>query len=139
MAKPISHDSDPSQLADLALQSIITLNKTIQGFNSHQRCVRDLVEELGTLCEALSSLNETTNALPDVDISLLGATLFRCHNACKDFEKEIVKSSSRPGGRRTSIRDWAMLRYMGEDIDGFRRLLGGYKLIIRVALTDANL
>jgi hypothetical protein len=28
---------------------------------------------------------------------------------------------------------------MGEDIDGFRRLLGGYKLTISIALTDANL
>jgi hypothetical protein len=28
---------------------------------------------------------------------------------------------------------------MGDDIDGFRRLLAGYKLTINIALTDANL
>lgn len=33
-------------------------------------------------------------------------------------------------GSRTSFRDWAKLRYMGDDIDGFRRLLAGYKLTI---------
>ncbi|KAH8751160.1 hypothetical protein BGZ57DRAFT_775119, partial [Hyaloscypha finlandica] len=40
---------------------------------------------------------------------------------------------------RTSFRDWAKLRYMGDNIDGFRQLLAGYKSTIIIALTDANL
>ncbi|EPS34141.1 hypothetical protein PDE_09103 [Penicillium oxalicum 114-2] len=31
------------------------------------------------------------------------------------------------------------MRYMGQDIDGFRRMMAGYKSTIIIALTDANL
>lgn len=40
---------------------------------------------------------------------------------------------------RTNFRDWARLKYIGVDIDGFRRLLAGYKATINIALTDVNL
>ncbi|KAL7954775.1 hypothetical protein V8C34DRAFT_317028 [Trichoderma compactum] len=73
--------------------------------------VRELAEEAGALSEVLGSLVET----------------------------QIKKVSSRSTGTRTSLRDWAKLQYMGEDMDGFRRLLAGYKMTITIALTDANL
>ena len=59
--------------------------------------------------------------------------------ACSDFEQEILKCSADTTENRTSFRGWARLKYMGEDIDGFRRLLASYKLTISVALTDATL
>jgi hypothetical protein len=74
-----------------------------------------------------------------VDLSALELPLLRCGNACKEFEQEIIKCSSRSGGSRTSFRDWAKLRYMGDNIDGFRQLLAGYKSTINIALADTNL
>jgi hypothetical protein len=103
------------------------------------RRVLDLTEELQALSEVLGLFTEIVNTNSDTDLSALKLPLLRCGNICKDFEKELLKCSSRSSGSRTSFRDWARVRYMGDDIDGFRRLLAGYKLTINVALTDANL
>ena len=139
MAEPISLASGLLTLAAFAFQSSVTLYETVNSFQSHQQRVRDLVDEVGALGGVLNALTEMVNATSDVDFSALNIPLLRCGNACKDFQKEILKCSSRSGGSSTSFRDWAKLRYMGEDIDGFRRLLAGYKLTISIALTDANL
>ncbi len=74
-----------------------------------------------------------------VDFSALEFPIQRCGRACSDFEQEILKCTSGDTESRTSFRGWARLKYMGEDIDGFRRLLTSYKLTINVALTNANL
>lgn len=139
MAEPISLASGLLALTTFACQSSITLYKTVQSFQFHPKRVRDLKEELEALSGVLGSLTETVSATTDVDLSALDLPLLRCGNACKEFEQEIMKCSSRSGGSRTSFRDWAKLRYMGDDIDGFRQLLAGYKSTINIALTDANL
>lgn len=139
MAEPIGLTSGLLTLATFAFQSSVTLYETVKSFQSHQQRTRDLIDELAALGSVLSSLTDTISATSDVDFSALNIPLERCGNACKDFEKEILKCSSRSGGNRTSFRDWAKLRYMGEDVDGFRRLVAGYKLTISIALTDASL
>lgn len=139
MAEPISLASGLLALATFAFQSSVTLYNTVQSFQSHPKRVRDLLEELEALSGVLSPLSETVSASTEVDLSALDLPLLRCGNACKEFEQEITKCSLRSAANRTSFRDWAKLRYMGDDIDGFRRLLAGYKLTICIALTDANL
>ena len=139
MVEPIGLASGLLTLATFAFQSSIALCQTVQSFQSHPKRVRDLIEELEALTGVLGALAETVGATTDVDLSALDLPLLRCGNSCKEFEQEILKCSSRAGGSRTSFRDWAKLRYMGDDIDGFRRLLAGYKLTINIALTDANL
>jgi hypothetical protein len=139
MADPISLASGLLTLAGFAFQASITLYQTVQSFQFHPKQIRDLKDELEALTGILSSLTETVGATTDVDLSALDLPLLRCGNACKDFEQEIIKCSSRSGGSRTSFRDWAKLRYMGDNIDGFRQLLAGYKSTINIALTDANL
>ena len=139
MAEPIGLASGILTLAIFAFQSSITLYNTVQSFQSHPKRVRDLTEELEALSGVLGPLSETVSATTDVDFSTLDLPLLRCGNAYKEFEQELLKCSSRSGGSRTSFRDWAKLRYMGDDIDGFRRLLAGYKSTISIALTDANL
>jgi Fungal N-terminal domain of STAND proteins len=139
MAEPMGLAPGLLTLATFAFKSSITLYNTIQSFQSHPKCVSDLIEELEALSEVLSSLSETVSATALVDLSTLDFPLLRCGNACKEFEQELLKCSSRSGGSRKNFRDWAKLRYMGDDINGFRRLLAGYKLTICIALTDANL
>jgi hypothetical protein len=123
-------------LAGFAFQASITLYKKVQSFQFHSKQLRDLKEELQGLSRVLGSLTETTT---NVDLSALDLPLLRCGTACKEFEQEIMKCASRSGGSRTSFRDWAKLRYMGDNIDSFRQLLAGYKSTINIALTDANL
>jgi hypothetical protein len=139
MAEPIGLASGLLTLAAFAFESSITLVKTIQSFQHHPKRVRDLKEELEALIAVLGSLTETVGATTDADLSALDLPLLRCGNACQEFEQEILKCSSRSGGSRTSFRDWAKLRYMGDNIDGFKQLAAGYKSTIIIALTDANL
>jgi Fungal N-terminal domain of STAND proteins len=125
--------------ASFAFQSSITLVKTLQSFQHHSERVRALKEELEALIAVLDPLIEKFGPTTDVGLSALGLPLRRCGIACKEFEQEIVKLLSRSGGSRMNFRDWAKLRYMGDDIDGFRQLVAGYRSTIVIALTDANL
>lgn len=140
MAEAIGVASGLVALATFACQSSVMLYKSVDSFQSHQQRVRDLAEESGALAEVLKSLVDAARANPDLQIPALAIPLKRCAKACEEFRQEIEKFSSRStAGSRTSFRDWARLRYMGEDIDGFRRLLSGYKMTISIALTNASL
>jgi hypothetical protein len=139
MAAPIGIVSGIVALGTFAFQSSVALFETINSYQSHQKSVRDLAGEAGSLSEVLGSLVETVRTTTDLDLSALELPLRRCGRACKEFEQDIQKISARSGGSRANFRDWARLRYMGEDVDGFRRLLASYKMTITIALTDANL
>ena len=139
MAEPISLASGLAGLAMFAFQSSVALYETVNSYHSHQQRVCDLAEETSALSGVLGSLTETISASNGLDLSALEIPLRRCGKACEEFRQDIQKCSLRSGGSRASFRDWARLRYMGEDIDGFRRLLSGYKMTITIALSDANL
>jgi hypothetical protein len=125
-------------LATFALQASVALYKTVNSFNSHQEHVHDFAGETSALSGVLGSLTETITST-DLDLATLEVPLQRCGKACEEFEQEIQKCSQRSGGSRASFRDWARLRYMGDDIDSFRRVLSRYKMTISIALSDANL
>jgi hypothetical protein len=138
MADPISTASGVLALAVFAFQSSRVLYQTVTSFQSNQRTIRQLKEELEALNGALVALQETaTNA--DIDLAMLRLPLLRCGKACEDFEALIGKCTAHSRGPKTSFRDWAKLRYMGDDIDGFKNMLAGYKSTIMIALGDANM
>ncbi|OKL60273.1 hypothetical protein UA08_04514 [Talaromyces atroroseus] len=139
MAEAVGLASGLLTLASFAFQSSITLYETVKSFNSHPKRVRDLLEELEALIAVLGPVKDMSITPAGTSLPALDLPLKRCGNACKEFEQQLVKCSSRSGGDRKSFRDWARLRYMNDDIDGFRRLLAGYKLTINIALTDATL
>ena len=137
MADPLS-PSGVLALAVLAFQSSQVLYQTVASFQSHQRTVRQLKEELEALIGALEALQETA-ANPDIDLTMLRLPLVQCGKACKDFQAVIAKCTTHSGGSKTSFRDWAKLRYMGDDIVAFKNMLAGYKSTIMIALGDANM
>ncbi|KAJ0421473.1 hypothetical protein BJY00DRAFT_109180 [Aspergillus carlsbadensis] len=139
MADPVSLASGLLALATFALQSSVSLYDLVKSFRSHPTRVRELMEELEALSGVLGPLVDKVHATSDTDLAALNLPLFRCGNACKEFAQEIMKCASRSSATRTSFRDWAKLKYMGDDIDGFKRVLTAYKLTINIALTDANL
>jgi hypothetical protein len=139
MEEPISLASGLAGLAIFAFQASVTLYRTVNSYNSHPKQVRDLAQETSALSEVLGSLTKTLSASRNLDLSALEVPLRRCGMACKEFEQEIRKCSQRSGGSRSSFRDWIKLRFMGDDIDGFRRNLSGYRMTIIIALSDANL
>ncbi|KFY66536.1 hypothetical protein V496_02005 [Pseudogymnoascus sp. VKM F-4515 (FW-2607)] len=103
--------------ATFAFQSCGTLYETIQTFQFHSKRVCELKEELQALRGVLGSLTETVGATTDVELSSLDLPLLRCGNSCNGFEEEIMECSSRSGDSQTTFRDWAKLRYMGDDIE----------------------
>lgn len=139
MAEPIGIASGVAALATIAFQAGTTLYNNIQSYQSHQQTVQDLLEENGALNSVLSSISKTIASSTALRLSALEFPLKRCGEVCREFNDEINKLASLSGGRRERFISWARLRYMGEDIDGFRRLLAGYKIMINVALVDATL
>lgn len=139
MAEPIGIASGLLAFAIIALESSTKLYNTIHSFQSHPKRVRDLIEEIQALNGVLGPLTDTISANAGLNLSALDLPLQRCGKSCEEFEQEIIKCSRRTNGVRTSFREWAKLRYMGDDIDGFRRLLAGYKSTITIALTDVTL
>ncbi|RAQ57290.1 hypothetical protein COH20_012069 [Aspergillus flavus] len=121
MAEPIGLASSLPALATFAFKASLSLYETVNSFRSHTKRVRDLIEELESLSGVLAPLQELLDTTTDKNLSILELPLQRCGNTCSDF------------------RDWAKLRYLGDDIDSFRRMLSGYKLTISIALTNANL
>lgn len=138
MADPISTASGLLALAVFAFQSSTQLYQLIESFQNNQRVVRELREELEALNGVLLSLQKAA-ANKDADLTTLKLPLLRCGKACKDFEAVIVKCTAHSSGSRTSFRDWATLKYMRDDIVGFKNMLAGYKSTISIALGDANM
>jgi hypothetical protein len=139
MAGTVSLESGLLEQLGFAWQSGIKLYKTVQSVQTQSHPTLGLLEELDDLKGILSSFTEAIGAPTDMDLSALRLPLLRCGNACAEFEQEILKCLSRPGGNRTNFQNWANLRYMGDDIYGFRQLLARYKSTINIARTDANL
>lgn len=138
MAEAVGLASGLLTLVIFASKSSVTLFQTIQSFKNHPKRVRELAEELESLVGVLQSLEETIRSTKDIDLSALQLPLGRCGKACEEFEQELLKCSARSGDR-ASFRDWAKLKYLGDNIDEFRRSLAVYNAAITVALTDANL
>jgi hypothetical protein len=138
MAEAIGIASALLTLADFALRSSKSLYQTVKSFQNNQRTIRELKEELEALSDVLQSLHQTASN-SNVDLSALRLPLLRCGKACSEFEAVISKCTAHSDGSRKSFRDWAKLKYMGDDIAGFKNMLAGYKSTISIALGDANL
>jgi len=138
MAEAIGLASGLLALAVFAFQSSVSLRHAVDSFQSQKKVIRELKEELEALNGVLQSLQQAA-ADNSENLSGLNLPLFRCGKACKDFEEVIIKCVAHSGGSRTSFRDWAKLKYMGDDIAGFKDMLAGYKSTINIALADANL
>ncbi|KAJ8113657.1 hypothetical protein OPT61_g4265 [Boeremia exigua] len=139
MSDPISVASGVLALVLFAHKSCVTLYTTIQSFKTHPKRVRDLIQELEALIGVLESLSDTMRSHTDVKPPALDLPLQRCGKSCEEFLQELQKCYSRSGNDRQSFRDWAKLKYMGENIDDFRDSLAAYKSTINIALTDMQL
>ncbi|KAM9873931.1 nwd1 protein [Verticillium dahliae] len=130
--------SSLTSVITVTAQSIQALYQTVQGFQDKPRTVRQLEHELKSLDDVLGSLHalaveEGTSFVP------LELPLRQCGQACVDFKALVLKCTTHSDGTRSSVRDWARLRYMDNDLRGFTEMLAGYKSSISVALADANL
>ena len=138
MAEAIGIASGLLTLATFAFQSSVSLYQLIDSFQSNQRVIRELKEELEALDGVLQSLQQA-NGDDNPDLADLKLPLLRCGQACEDFKAVILKCTTHSSASRTSFRDWARLKYLGDNIAGFKNMIAGYKSTISIALANANL
>ena len=138
MTEPIGIASGLLALATFASQSSVLLYSAVESFQSNKKIIRELKHELEALNEVLGSLQQAT-ANNVIHLPALKLPLLRCGWACQEFEAVIVKCTAHSGGSRTSFGDWAKLKYMGDDIVGFKNMIAVYKSTIKIALGEANL
>lgn len=139
MAKQIDRDAELLVLANSALKHSVALHNTINGYKDLPKPVRDLREELEDLNGVLGVLSDTINTSDNTEFTALKIPLQRCGNACREFEESVIEYSNRICDGRMSFRDWTEIRYIGEDIYGFRDMVAGYKSTIKIALAEVNL
>lgn len=138
MAEVVGSLSAVASLLALTLQSSITLYQTIQSLQSRDKTIRELRQELEALQHVLQALGESFSN-SEVDLIALEQPLRRCKDACSDFNSLLAKCTSHSTEERSSKRDWLKLKYLGEDIAGFKDMLACYKSTISIALAYANL
>lgn len=136
MAEPVKLDSRVSISVTSTLKSTNILYEKIKSSQFLPKEVRDLLREIEYLTGVLEALREVVGCITDVYLSLLGLPLEKCANACEDFEGRITNYLQHVSISQMKLQDWAQLTYMYENIDGFRRLLAGYKLTIIVILNN---
>jgi hypothetical protein len=138
MAEAIGAASAVTTFVALALDATIRLYKTVKSFQSREKLIRELREELQDLSEVLRTLQELTG-YTDIDLTALERPLERCTGACTEFNDLVISCTKHSSAERFSKRDWLKIQYMGEDISGFKNMLGGYKSTITIALAYVNL
>lgn len=138
MAEVLGSLSAIMSLATLALQSSITLYQTVQSLQSRDKVIRELRQEVEALQAVLQALHGSIYSF-EVDLTALTQPLMRCSNACNEFNTLLMKFAPQSIGERSRKRDWLRMKYMGEDITGFKNMLASYKSTISLALAYANL
>ncbi|KAJ5166578.1 uncharacterized protein N7482_005359 [Penicillium canariense] len=138
MAEVIGISSGVAALLSLALESSSILFRTLKSLNNREKTIRDLREALQDLEDVLKILQDSISTSPFLNSGVIERPLDRCCKACNDFNALIMKCSEHSTDNRFSIRDWAKLRYMGEDVAGFQSMLSGYKSTITIALAYSN-
>lgn len=126
-----------ARLAAFARSCSVALHHAISSHHSLQRRVRDLGDETNDLVQVLESLEAAARVKPQLQNPSLETPLKHCARACQEFKQQIKRLSSTTGHPGQSSCNWSSLRYLGEDINGFREILSGYKMTMVVALTDA--
>lgn len=139
MADPTDLASGVLTLATVAHKSCLVLYTTIQSFKTQPKQVRNLLMELQALTNVLELLSDTMRTHTSVDYPSLCLPLQQCSSACNRFLQGLQKCCLQSGSNRQNFRDWAKLRYMGDDIDDFKDSMAAYKSTISIAITDMEL
>lgn len=139
MADPLSVTSALIAIVTATIQSSRALYQAIQSLRDHPRAVRLLTAELESLEAVLASLHAFSGNDPSILVPLK-LPLTQCTMACADFRDLLIRCTKHSAASTaTSFRDWARLKYMDGDVNGFTAMLSGYKSTIAIALADANL
>ncbi|KAK1673683.1 hypothetical protein BDP55DRAFT_695372 [Colletotrichum godetiae] len=145
MAEAIGLASGVLSFALLASKSSIALYNTVQGIRTQPKRVRDLADELRAVSEVLYLLTDTIDVAPGNELSALDTPLRRGDEACKEFEQEPLRCSSRSSGDRAStpLADAQLRRSVttAENLENYQTMIKTTTddLEARLENIDANL
>ncbi|KAK0343672.1 hypothetical protein LTR59_014733 [Friedmanniomyces endolithicus] len=139
MADPLSATSALVGLVTFSYQASKGLRDTINSFKQHPKYVRDLQDELSALEGVLLLLEQSLATAGTEDYQALEYPIQRCGHACHEFQQALQKCLGRVHGDASSFRAWLKIRWIGNDIHGFRDTLAGYKSTIAIAMAGVNL
>ncbi|KAJ5982650.1 hypothetical protein N7451_012750 [Penicillium sp. IBT 35674x] len=114
----------------------------IQSFENQPKDIGHLKSELNSLIAVLKpllSVVSESSAENDPDLVSLKAPLLGCGEACKDLGGLVQKCTKHSHGKKSSVRDWAMLKLLADQIKGAQNVLSMYRTTITLALANANL
>ena len=130
MADPISSTVPMLALTTYAIQSVESLNETVDRFRGHNRALHSLHGELNYLCNVLSSFKEVAGRGSSL-AATLERPIDRCGQICQEFKQTMLSFNK---ASRTSFQDWAKLRFMRGDINEFVDTVSGYKSTIVIGI-----
>lgn len=139
MADGLSIASSVVALVAFAFKSSTVLYTTVRDFQSQDKNVRALKNELADLRGVLESLSETVDTNSNISFDALKLPLLRCGKTCEEYGDLIARCTKHSGSSRPSFRDWISQQYLKGDITDFREMLAGYKSTINIALANANM
>ncbi|KAI6618495.1 hypothetical protein MCOR08_009043 [Pyricularia oryzae] len=139
MTDPLSTASGIVALMTFALQSSVTLHRTIRSLRSQKKDARAFKDELADLTSVLETLLKTIEGHPNIKFGSLAFPLQRCGKTCQKYGELIAKCTRHSTTSRASLRDWITQRYLQKDINDFRNMLSRYKSTINIALANANI
>ncbi|KAI6610392.1 hypothetical protein MCOR14_011965, partial [Pyricularia oryzae] len=91
MTDPLSTASGVVALVTFALQSSVTLHRTIRSLRSQEKDARALKDELADLTSVLETLLETIEGHPNIDFGSFALPLQRCGKICQEYGELIAK------------------------------------------------
>jgi hypothetical protein len=130
MADPLSITASILAITTAAVQSVKSLNDTVQRYKGRDRTLQRLQNELQDVLGILDSLKEAILAEASVS-ALLKGPVGRCSEVCQEFKQSMLSFSEKS---KTGFRDWAKLEFMRGDINEFIDTISGYKSTIAVGL-----
>ncbi|ELQ32544.1 hypothetical protein OOU_Y34scaffold01094g4 [Pyricularia oryzae Y34] len=126
MTDPLSTASGVVALVTFALQSSVTLHRTIRSLRSQEKDARALKDELADLTSVLETLLETIEGHPNIDFGSLALPLQRCGKTCQEYGELIAKCTRHSTSSRASLRDWITQRSISNRL---KKKLATYKSI----------
>lgn len=122
-----------ASLVTLALRSNQALSLIIRVQRSRDREARDILRELEDLEKVLTELQSDGGFAATSKNKALEKLLERCNKACHEFKELIMECNLCSVPQLRDERAWLKLRFMGDDIIGFKNMMANYKSTIRIS------
>jgi chromosome segregation ATPase len=138
MVDPLGTASGVLALTIFAFNATVSLYQALNSFQNITKAIIDLKKELQDLEKVLTFLQQALSNNLD-ELLLLESVLSRCGQKCENFQTLVAECTQNSSASRTSLRDWAKLKFKQNEITELRDVLSRDKLTISVAVCGINL